>query len=70
MSLFDPSLTFPYPDIIEEIIGEEIIDRTDHFELNTSISVAKRHMAAAVMKGSVCYHTPMDFARIDSIQNL
>jgi len=38
-------------DIIEEIIGEEIVDETDRFESNTSRAVARRQTTAAVMKG-------------------
>jgi len=38
-------------DIIEEIIGEEIVDETDRFESNTNKSAAKRQTNAAVMKG-------------------
>ncbi|CCA68583.1 related to MAM3-Protein required for normal mitochondrial morphology [Serendipita indica DSM 11827] len=38
-------------DVIEEIIGEEIVDETDRYESNMSKRVADRHSNAAIMKG-------------------
>jgi len=38
-------------DIIEEIIGEEIVDETDRFESNTSRSEARRQSTSSIMKG-------------------
>lgn len=40
-------------DLIEEIIGEEIIDETDRFEDNHSKKQAKRGATAAVMRGII-----------------
>lgn len=40
-------------DVIEEIIGEEIVDETDRFESNISHRVANRQSSAAIMKGYV-----------------
>ncbi|KAG8812129.1 hypothetical protein FRC17_002175 [Serendipita sp. 399] len=40
-------------DVIEEIIGEEIVDETDRYESNMSKRVADRKSNAAIMKGRV-----------------
>ncbi|KAI5986404.1 hypothetical protein EDD15DRAFT_2373391 [Pisolithus albus] len=41
------------PDVIEEIISEEIVDETDRYEDNQSKKEAKRLTNAAVMRGIV-----------------
>lgn len=38
-------------DVIEEIIGEEIVDETDRYESNMSHRVADRKSNAVIMKG-------------------
>ncbi|KAG9057000.1 hypothetical protein FS842_008933 [Serendipita sp. 407] len=38
-------------DVIEEIIGEEIVDETDRYESNSGKRVADRQSNAAIMKG-------------------
>lgn len=40
-------------DVIEEIIGEEIIDETDRYESNMSKRIADRKSNAVIMKGYV-----------------
>jgi hypothetical protein len=40
-------------DVIEEIIGEEIVDETDRYESNMSKRVADRKSNAVIMKGYV-----------------
>jgi hypothetical protein len=42
-----------YVDVIEEIIGEEIVDETDRYESNMSKRVADRKSNAVIMKGYV-----------------
>lgn len=41
------------PDVIEEIIGEEIVDETDRYESNMGKRVADRKSNAVIMKGYV-----------------
>lgn len=38
-------------DVIEEIIGEEIVDETDRYESNMGKRVADRKSNAVIMKG-------------------
>jgi hypothetical protein len=42
-------------DVIEEIIGEEIVDETDRYESNMSKRVADRKSNAVIMKGYVLH---------------
>ena len=45
-----------FPDIIEEIIAEEIVDEFDRYEDNHSKRMAKRKGTAEVMKGyTLCF---------------
>jgi hypothetical protein len=46
-------------DVIEEIIGEEIVDETDRFESNMGRRVASRQSNAAIMKGLVNNLSPV-----------
>lgn len=51
MTLLISGIYTPIVDVIEEIIGEEIVDETDRYESNMSKRVADRKSNALIMKG-------------------